>query len=170
MNVMHKIVKIRFLVYFFIFSHFIGCLYQVKRSNYDDESTFFNKVNDLCYQQEVNIVTNDSNNYFGNKFTISDTTATFVDHDSGSEKIILTKNIKLISFKSFSSGLFESAAAGSIAGVGLGLFLGQFAESFFSRRPEIPGIIYIPITGIIGAIIGITIMGINGYEIQIKFN
>lgn len=167
---MRKIIKIRFLVYFLIFSHFIGCLYQVNRSNYNDERTFFDKVNDLCYQQEVNIVTNDSNNYLAKNFTISDTTSTFIDQRSGREKIILTKDINLITFKSFSSGLFKSVLIGSIAGVGLGLFLGQFAESFFGRRLEAPGLIYIPITGIVGAIIGITIMGIDGYEIQIKIN
>ena len=162
---MYVIKRIIFIVSLLIFIQFTGCNSHIYRSDFDSPITFYDKVNELCFQQEVNVFTYNGNKYIGNDFTISESTSSFLDKITSCEKIILTENIHYISFKSYSGNLTKSAVGGAIAGVGSGLLLSQFA-----KRAEIPAIIYVPVTGIVGTVIGVAVGVIYGNEIIIQIN
>ncbi|MDT3695716.1 MAG: hypothetical protein ROY99_04935 [Ignavibacterium sp.] len=161
--------KIEYVLYLIVFIQLSGCTYNVSRYDFDAPLTFYDRVNELCYQQEVNIVTDDSSFYFGTNFIISDSTSSFFNINTGNEKIILTQSINYLAFKSHSYGLLKNATAGAIAGVGLGLFLGQFSESLFGKKQEVPALLYVPIVGIAGAVITTAIIWVLGNEVIIKF-
>jgi len=158
----------RLIVFILIFSQFVGCLYQVNRGDYYTTDKFNNKVNELCFEQDVRIVTTDSLVYSGMNFQISDSTSTFVDQNTGSEKVIPLKNIISVSFNSFSSGILKSLTAGIFASIAL-LMLWDTFKGENNDNPE-TSLLVLPIILLPGPVISFAVLVIDGYEIQINIS
>lgn len=158
---------IKLIVYILIFSQFAGCLYQVNRDDYSSTYKFNKKVNELCFEQGVKIVTTDSIIYSGKYFHITDSTSTFLDQNTGIEKIIPTKNINTVSFKSFSSGILKSLTAGVFASIALLMLWETFKSDYYHHFPaSMNGILILPL----GPVTSFCVLAIDGYEIQININ